>query len=181
MINVPNIILVGPMGAGKTTIGRLLSQLLERDFLDSDRVIEEHAGADIPWIFEKEGEQGFRRRETSTLKELTQHYGSSIVMATGGGAVMREENRIILSNGGLVVYLYATIAQQLQRTSKSNHRPLLQNGNQKQILTSLFNERDPLYRDVADLIVETDSRNPKFVANKVFNAIQQHMKKESQV
>ncbi len=89
------------------------------------------------------------------------------VLATGGGAIMREENREILQQGGLVVYLYATIAQQLQRTSKSNHRPLLQNGNQKQILSTLFNERDPLYRDAAALIVETDARNPKLVANKV--------------
>lgn len=181
MINVPNIILVGPMGAGKTTIGRLLSQLLKREFLDSDRVIEEHAGADIPWIFEKEGEQGFRRRETAILKELTQEYGSRIVLATGGGAVMREENRAILHDGGMVVYLYATVAQQLQRTSKSNHRPLLQNGNQKEILSSLFQERDPLYREVADLIVETDSRNPKLVANKVLSSIQKHVKKENKV
>lgn len=176
MTNVPNIILVGPMGAGKTTIGRLLSQLLKRDFLDSDRVIEENAGADIPWIFEKEGEQGFRRRETSVLQQLTQEYGSQIVLATGGGAITRDENRQILQEGGLVVYLYATISQQLSRTSKSNHRPLLQNGNRKQILTDLFNERDPLYRDAASLIVETDSRNPKLVANKVLDAIKQHVK-----
>jgi len=179
MTNVPNIILVGPMGAGKTTIGRLLSQLLIREFLDSDRVIEEQAGADIPWIFEKEGEQGFRRRETAILRLLTQEYGSHVVLATGGGAIMREENRYILQQGGLVVYLYATVAQQLQRTSKSNHRPLLQNGNQKQILSTLFNERDPLYRDAAALIVETDARNPKLVANKVLDAICRHIKKES--
>ncbi|WP_438462745.1 shikimate kinase AroK [Marinomonas sp. PE14-40] len=179
MNNAPNIILVGPMGAGKTTIGRLLSQSLGREFFDSDRVIEENAGADIPWIFDKEGEDGFRRRETQALHDLTQEYGSAIVMATGGGAVMRDENRDILRKGGLVVYLYASVAQQLSRTSKSNHRPLLQNGNPKQVLTNLFKLRDPLYRDVAGLIVETDSRNPKVVANKVLDAIKRHLHKES--
>lgn len=178
MIHVPNIILVGPMGAGKTTIGRLLAQALERDFLDSDRVIEENAGADIPWIFEKEGEQGFRRRETATLQQLTQEYGAKVVLATGGGAIMREENRTILQQGGLVVYLYATINQQVQRTSRTNHRPLLQTGNRKQILTDLFKERDPLYRQAANLIVKTDSRNPKLVANKVLGAIEEHIKQE---
>ncbi|EAQ63119.1 probable Shikimate kinase [Marinomonas sp. MED121] len=178
MIIAPNIILVGPMGAGKTTIGRLLSQSLGREFFDSDRVIEENAGADIPWIFDKEGEEGFRRRETQALQELTKEYGA-IVMATGGGAVMLDENRDILRQGGLVVYLYASVSQQLTRTSKSNHRPLLQNGNPKQILTNLFKARDPLYRDVAGLVVETDSRNPKVVANKVLDAIKRHLKKES--
>jgi len=167
------------MGAGKTTIGRLLSQSLEREFFDSDRVIEENAGADIPWIFDKEGEDGFRRRETHALHELTQEYGAAIVMATGGGAVILDENREILRQGGLVVYLYASVSQQLARTSKSNHRPLLKNGNPKQILSNLFKIRDPLYREVASLIVETDSRNPKVVANKVLDAIKRHLKKES--
>ncbi|TBR44705.1 shikimate kinase AroK [Marinomonas agarivorans] len=180
MTHVPNIILVGPMGAGKTTIGRLLAQSLGRDFLDSDRVIEENAGADIPWIFEKEGEQGFRRRETSTLQQLTQEYGAKVVLATGGGAIMRKDNRTILQQGGLVIYLYATISQQVQRTSRTNHRPLLKTGNRQQILTDLFKERDPLYRETADVIVKTDSRNPKLVANKVLGAIEQHMKKEKQ-
>lgn len=179
MIIAPNIILVGPMGAGKTTIGRLLSQSLEREFFDSDRVIEENAGADIPWIFDKEGEDGFRKRETQALIELTQEHGTAIVMATGGGAILRDENRDILRQGGLVVYLYASVSQQLTRTSKSNHRPLLQTGNPKQILSNLFKIRDPLYRDVAGLVVETDSRNPRVVANKVLDAIKRHLKKES--
>lgn len=179
MTNAPNIILVGPMGAGKTTIGRLLSQSLKREFFDSDRVIEEKAGADIPWIFDKEGEEGFRRRETNVLYELTQELGESVVMATGGGAVMKEENRRILQQGGLVIYLYATVAQQLSRTSKSNHRPLLQTGNPKETLTRLFQARDPLYKEVADLVVETDTRHPRAVANKVLAAIEQYLSHSS--
>lgn len=175
MTDVPNIILVGPMGAGKTTIGRLLAQFLKRDFLDCDRVIEEQSGASIPWIFDKEGEDGFRHRETSTLKQLTQDYGSLIVLATGGGVVMREDNHDILRQGGLVVYLYATVEQQLQRTSKSNNRPMLYGGDPKEILTNLFSERDPLYRKTSALIVETDARNPKLVAKKVLDTIQSYL------
>lgn len=179
MMIAPNIILVGPMGAGKTTIGRLLSQSLGNEFYDSDREIEENAGADIPWIFEKEGEEGFRRRETQILQDLTRLDSKPIVLATGGGAVMREENRKILSNGGLVVYLFATIQQQLHRTSKSNHRPLLQTSDPKATLTELFRVRDPLYREVAHVIIETDSRHPKAVANKVLDEIQVYLKSEN--
>lgn len=175
MMIAPNIILVGPMGAGKTTIGRLLSQSLGHEFFDSDRVIEENAGADIPWIFEKEGEDGFRRRETQALYELTHELGQPIVLATGGGAIMRAENRDILRDGGLVVYLYASINQQLVRTAKSNHRPLLQTGDPKATLTRLFSTRDPLYREVATIVVETDTRHPKAVANKVWAAIDRYL------
>ena len=180
MTNAPNIILVGPMGAGKTTIGRLLSQSLEREFYDSDRVIEENAGADIPWIFEKEGEDGFRKRETQALQGmLEEHAQTPIVLATGGGIVMREENRQILGEQPLVVYLYASVAQQLQRTAKSNHRPLLQTGNPRETLQRLFDTRDPLYRQVASVIVETDSRHPKNVAKKVLDAINKHLLENS--
>jgi shikimate kinase len=175
----PNIILVGPMGAGKTTIGRLLSQSLGNEFYDSDRVIEENAGADIPWIFEKEGEEGFRRRETQALYELTHGLDKPIVLATGGGAVLRSENRDILRQGGLVVYLYATVNQQLIRTAKSNHRPLLKTGDPRETLTNLFAIRDPLYREVADIIVETDTRHPRAVANKVWDAIEHHLNTET--
>jgi len=179
MINVPNIILVGPMGAGKTTIGRLLSQSLVREFYDSDKVIEENAGADIPWIFDKEGEEGFRKRETCTLAHMLNHQDERIVLATGGGIVMRDENRKLLrDSNALVVYLYASVAQQLYRTSKSNHRPLLQNGDPKATLKKLFQVRDPLYREVANVIVETDSRHPKSVANKTLDAIKRHLKTE---
>lgn len=167
------------MGAGKTTIGRLLSQSLGREFYDSDRVIEENAGADIPWIFEKEGEEGFRKRETQALETMLHHPAGSIVLATGGGIVMREENRQLLHNDALVVYLYASVAQQLHRTSKSNHRPLLQTGDPQATLKKLFQVRDPLYREVADLVVETDARHPKSVANKALDAIKHYLKSES--
>lgn len=179
MIEAPNIILVGPMGAGKTTIGRLLSQSLGREFYDSDRVIEEKAGADIPWIFEKEGEDGFRQRETCVLVSMLKHDEDSIVLATGGGIVMREENRRLLNDNVLVVYLYASVAQQLHRTSKSNHRPLLRTSDPKATLKKLFQVRDPLYREVATVIVETDSRHPKAVANKALEAIKRYLKSES--
>ncbi|WP_460754843.1 shikimate kinase [Marinomonas epiphytica] len=181
MMKAPNIILVGPMGAGKTTIGRLLSQLMGKEFYDLDKVIEENAGADIPWIFDKEGDEGFRKRETCALKSMLEMQESGVVLATGGGIVTREENCSLLKEGHLVIYLYASIAQQLHRTSKSNHRPLLQVSDPKATLRKLFQVRDPLYKDVATLVVETDARHPKAVANKVLDAIKKHLTTEPTV
>ncbi|MEP3349194.1 MAG: shikimate kinase [Marinomonas sp.] len=181
MTKAPNIILVGPMGAGKTTIGRLISQSMGKEFYDLDKVIEDNAGADIPWIFEKEGEDGFRKRETQALTSIVQSDTSDSVVATGGGIVMREENRDILRDDALVVYLYASVAQQLYRTSKSTHRPLLQTGDPRATLRKLFEVRDPLYREVATLVIETDSRHPKSVANKVLDAIKRHLDMETSV
>ncbi|MCS7488452.1 MULTISPECIES: shikimate kinase [Marinomonas] len=178
MIKAPNIILVGPMGAGKTTIGRLISQSMGKEFYDLDKVIEDNAGADIPWIFEREGEDGFRKRETQALASIAESDTGDCVLATGGGIVMREENREILRENALVVYLYASVAQQLYRTSKSTHRPLLQTGDPKATLKKLFEVRDPLYREVANLIIETDARHPRSVANKVLDAIRRHLKME---
>lgn len=169
------------MGAGKTTIGRLISHSMGKDFHDLDKVIEDNAGADIPWIFEREGEDGFRKRETQALLSMTESAAEDCVLATGGGIVMREENRDILRQGALVVYLYASVAQQLYRTSKSSHRPLLQTGDPKATLTKLFEVRDPLYREVATLVIETDARHPRSVANKVLNAIKRHLNTESTV
>jgi len=157
-----NIVLVGPMGAGKSTIGRLLATELGLPFFDSDREIEGRSGANIPWIFDVEGEEGFRRRETQTIIELLQEEGP-IVLATGGGAIMRPENRTAISQSSTVIYLHTTIEQQLQRTSKDKNRPLLQNDNPKAVLESLFELRDPLYREAADLIVKTDRQSPKSV------------------
>ncbi|WP_353666962.1 shikimate kinase [Marinomonas sp. THO17] len=178
MINAPNIILVGPMGAGKTTIGRLISQSMGKEFYDLDKVIEDNTGADIPWIFEREGEEGFRKRETQALANIVQSEKNNTVLATGGGIVMREENRDILKQDALVIYLYASVAQQLYRTSKSSHRPLLQTGDPKATLKKLFAIRDPLYRDVATLIIETDARHPKAVANKVIDALRRYLNSE---
>ncbi|KZZ42512.1 shikimate kinase [Thalassolituus sp. HI0120] len=153
------------MGAGKSTIGRLLSSELHTEFFDSDKVIEERCGANIPWIFDMEGEAGFREREEHAIDELTQMGG--IVLATGGGAVMRDTNRQHLAARGTVVYLCTSVEQQLARTAKDKNRPLLQQDNPEQILRDLFAVRDPLYREVADVIIETDQRNPKWVVHEL--------------
>ncbi len=160
-----SVFLIGPMGAGKSTIGRLLSQELRFEFHDSDKVIEQRCGADIPWIFEKEGEQGFREREEQVIDEITQLSG--IVLATGGGAVMREQNRIHLGSRGTVVYLCTSVDQQLARTARDRNRPLLQTEDPEAVLRDLFATRDPLYRSVADIIIETDQRNPRWVVQEL--------------
>lgn len=156
-----SVFLIGPMGAGKSTIGRLLSQELKFEFYDSDKVIEERCGANIPWIFDKEGEIGFREREESVIDELTQQKG--IVLSTGGGAVMRAANRQYLASRGTVIYLCTSVEQQLARTARDRNRPLLQTADPEAVLRKLFEERDPLYRSVADIIIETDQRNPRWV------------------
>lgn len=166
-----NLILVGPMGAGKSTIGRLLAKELQLPFKDSDKEIEERTGANIPWIFDVEGEAGFREREQSALAELCQEEG--LVLATGGGAVLREENRRALREGGCVIYLHASVEQQLERTSRDRNRPLLQTENPGDVLRKLVTLRDPLYRDVADLIIETDQRPPRMVMQEILDRLEQ--------
>lgn len=165
MMRTSSIYLVGPMGAGKSTIGRLLSAELKLEFFDSDKVIEERCGANIPWIFDMEGEIGFREREEQVIDDLTQMQG--IVLATGGGVVMREANRRYLSSRGTVVYLCTSVEQQLARTSKDKNRPLLQTENPEAVLRDLFSKRDPLYREIADIIIETDQRNPRWVVQEL--------------
>jgi shikimate kinase len=167
-----NIILVGPMGAGKTTIGKQLAQQLGRDFYDSDRVIEEHTGANIPLIFELEGEEGFRKREKNILKELTQKQG--IVLATGGGAVLDSDNRAQLAKYGFVIYLSAPLTQLFNRTSKDRNRPLLQTKNPRKKLEEIISARDPLYREVADLIIETDDKPVRNVVKNLLLKISEH-------
>ena len=169
MKKTTNIFLIGPMGAGKTTIGRLLADKLKLNFVDADKYIEETTGADIPWIFDVEGEAGFRERETRAIDELSQ--GEGLMLATGGGAVTIEQNRHYLSERGVVVYLYATVDQQVERTARDRNRPLLQNDNPRQILESLFTIRDPLYRSIADIIVTTDNRPPHIVARDIGDQI----------
>ncbi|HTO18463.1 MAG TPA: shikimate kinase AroK [Pseudomonas sp.] len=156
-----NLIIVGPMGAGKSTIGRLLAKELRLDFKDSDKEIEVRAGANIPWIFDVEGEQGFRDREQAMLAELCE--AQDQVIATGGGAVMRPENRRTLRAGGRVIYLHTSVEQQLARTARDRNRPLLRTANPGQVLSDLLAIRDPLYREIADLIIETDERPPRLV------------------
>ena len=164
-----NLILIGPMGAGKSTIGRQVSSLLHYEFVDSDHEIEERSGADIPWIFDVEGEEGFRKRESAMIEELTQR--SHIVLATGGGAVMREDNRKAIAAGGIVVYLRATVEQQLARTSRDQNRPLLQTSDPRSVLTKLMEVRDPLYREIADYVVETEQGGVKDVASKIASLV----------
>ena len=159
------------MGAGKSTIGRLLAKELHLPFKDSDKEIEVRTGANIPWIFDKEGEPGFRDRETAMIVELCHENG--IVLATGGGAVMRPENRQALRNGGRVVYLHASIEQQVARTSRDRNRPLLRNANPEKILRDLLAVRDPLYREIADLVVETDERPPRMVVFDILERLAQ--------
>ena len=159
------------MGAGKSTIGRLLAKELHLPFKDSDKEIEVRTGANIPWIFDKEGEPGFRDRETAMIVELCHENG--IVLATGGGAVMRPENRQALRNGGRVVYLHASIEQQVARTSRDRNRPLLRNANPEKILRDLLAVRDPLYREIADLVVETDERPPRMVVLDILERLAQ--------
>ncbi len=149
------------MGAGKSTIGRLLAKELRLPFIDSDKEIEERTGADIPWIFDVEGEQGFRDREQAVIEELL--LGDNQLLATGGGAVMREANRAALKRGAVVVYLYASVEQQILRTARDRNRPLLQTEDPAAVLRQLMAVRDPLYREVADIVVETDERPPRMV------------------
>ena len=167
-----NIILVGPMGAGKTTIGKQLAQQLGREFYDCDRVIEEHTGADIPLIFELEGEQGFRKREKNMLLELTQK--EDIVLATGGGAVLDPENRKQLTKSGFVIYLNAPLSQLINRTSKDKNRPLLQTADPRKKLEEIMAVRDPLYREVADAIIETDGSPVRNVVKKLVTLAKKH-------
>lgn len=165
------IFLVGPMGAGKTTVGKKLADYLGFEFLDSDHEIEARTGVDIPFIFEKEGEAGFRARETQVLDQLTGR--PQLVLATGGGAVLAEVNRQHLHARGFVVYLRASVEQQCARTERSGHRPLLATGNRRETLTRLFAEREPLYQAVAHLVVVTEGKNAKQIARDIAQQVRQ--------
>ncbi len=160
-----NVFLVGPMGAGKSTIGRLLASDLRLEFKDTDKEIEDRSGVDIPWIFDMEGEPGFRNREAAVLAELSQL--DHVLLATGGGIVLKPENRRVLSSNGRVVYLMTSIDEQVRRTSRDKKRPLLQNDNPRQVLTELMDMRHPLYEEIADYTIDTDGRSPKSVAQEL--------------
>lgn len=163
-----NIFLIGPMGAGKSTIGRQLAQQLNLSFFDSDQEIETRTGASISWVFDVEGEVGFRNREERIINELTQKTG--IVLATGGGSILSGVIRDYLANRGLVIYLKTTIDKQLIRTKRDKRRPLLKLSKQtdiKELLISLANQRNPLYEEIADIIVSTDEHSARLVVNKI--------------
>ena len=166
-----NLILVGPMGAGKSTIGRLLAKELHLPFKDSDKEIEVRTGADIPWIFDVEGEPGFREREQAVIADLCREDG--LVLATGGGAVLRQENREALRAGGRVIYLHASVEQQLERTARDRNRPLLRTADPGRVLRDLLAIRDPLYREIADVVIDTDQRPPRMVVQEILSRLEQ--------
>ncbi len=170
MRNTRNIYLIGPMGAGKSTVGRLLAKTLGSQFVDSDREIEQRAGVSIPTIFEYEGESGFRKREGEVLAELARLDG--IVMATGGGSIMSEENRVLLHQCGFVVYLQCSIDKQLERTGRDPNRPLLQTGNPREKLRELFRTREPYYRALADFTVDTGQCTSRIAIRQILRAYQ---------
>lgn len=169
MGNKQNIFLIGPMGAGKTTMGRQIAKRLHMDFEDSDHAIEEHTGADIPLIFEKEGEDGFRKREIAVIDELTQL--KHLVLATGGGAILAEENRQHLKNRGIVIYLHSDIKYLIERTRHDKNRPLLQTPDPAAKLRELMNIREPLYRETADIIINTGQQSIKTVISAMLDKI----------
>lgn len=163
-----NIFLIGPMGVGKSTIGRQLANLLNKDFMDTDHEIEKRTGVDIPTIFDIEGEEGFRKREAAVLDEMTS--GSNLVLATGGGAILLEDNRRALRRG-FVVYLSASLETLIERTRRDKSRPLLQNTDRQKKIKELMMERDPIYRQESDIIVETDGRSAKAVAKEIVDQL----------
>ena len=164
MRNTRNIFLIGPMGAGKSTIGRHLAKMVKLEFYDSDQVIEERTGADISWIYDVEGEDGFRKREEGIIDELSKLSG--IVLATGGGAIVSSANRSVLAARGAVVYLQTSFDAQMQRIARDKKRPLLQQAKAPESdidLQAIMVEREPLYVEIADLAVDTDGRSMKAV------------------
>jgi shikimate kinase len=165
MMRLQNIFLIGPMGAGKSTVGRQLAENLSFEFRDSDQEIQRRTGVDIPTIFEFEGEEGFRARERQVIEELSQQDG--IVLATGGGAVLRADNRQDLAARGVVIYLHCSPEQQYARTSRDRNRPLLATDDPLGRLRELMAERDPLYRQVADMVVSTEKRGTSSVVKEI--------------
>ena len=165
----PLIILIGPMGAGKTTIGKLLAQQLGFDFYDTDQEVERLSGASVSWIFEKEGEIGFRARESRVLDRLTRM--NQVVLATGGGAVTTLENHAYLKRG-IIIYLRAEVDIQYERTCRDKNRPLLQTENPKQKLQALFEKRDPIYQQLADITVVTGHFSPKKMIQDILAKLQ---------
>lgn len=170
MLSKANVFLIGPMGSGKSAVGRHLARLLGFSFHDSDADIEAKTGVDIAFIFEKEGEAGFRQRERESILRLTGL--ERVVIATGGGAVILPDNRRVLAERGTVVYLETSIAQQLERTRHGRHRPLLNDTDPKAKLGELMRERAALYEQIADITVSTDGRRVQLVAEEIHRELE---------
>ncbi|MGD9339362.1 MAG: shikimate kinase AroK [Chromatiales bacterium] len=168
-MSIINVFLIGPMGAGKTAVGKQLARRLGWEFVDSDREIEDRTGVDISFIFEKEGEEGFRQRECKVIEDLTTRH--NVVLATGGGAVLDSANRTVLAGRGYVVYLFASVDQQAERTRTARNRPLLNTEDPRARLEELMEVRDPLYRQVADLVLHTDGQRVTQVAEEIHRNI----------
>jgi shikimate kinase len=169
MLTKPNIFLIGPMGSGKTAVGKHLARLYRFTFHDSDADVEARTGVDIPFIFEKEGEAGFRLREKESIERLTRL--QSIVLATGGGAVIDADNRRALAERGAVIYLETSIDQQLERTRHARHRPLLNDTDPEQKLNELMLRRAVLYAEIADFTVSTNGRRVQLVAEEIYQEL----------
>ena len=167
-----NIFIVGPMGSGKTTVGKIVAGELFLDFHDTDANIEDSTGVTIDWIFDIEGEEGFRKRETSTLKEMVAL--NSIVLATGGGIVIEEENRELLASRGTVFYLHTPISIQVERTARDTDRPLLKDKDPEKVLASLQKSRQSLYEEVADHIIDTEDKSGSQVANEIVKLVKNY-------
>ena len=167
-LNSKNIVLVGPMGCGKTTIGRRLASELNQDFFDTDHEIIKKTGVSIDLIFDIEGEEGFRRRESKVLESLCDM--KNIVIATGGGVVLLPQNRVMLKSIGVVIYLLSSVDQLLRRTAKSKTRPLLENSSDRQkTITEIVNARDKYYREVASIVIDTTGKKLNEVINIIMN------------
>ena len=167
-----NIFLIGPMGVGKSTIGRVLANIMDLRFFDSDQEIESITGADIPWIFDVEGESGFRERERKMIRQLCKR--RDIVLATGGGVILAKQNRETLCSNGTVVYLTAPIKKLVDRTRKDKNRPLLQTDDPERKIIELFNARNHLYKDTADIVIDTEGKKPQTVASEIKELIQKN-------
>ena len=168
-----HIFLVGPMGVGKTTVGKQLASLLHRPFIDVDAEIETRCGADIPWIFDMEGEQGFRQRESKVLEDIIASNPSSVI-ATGGGVVLSAKNRQLLQSSGQVIYLSASEQQLYERMRRDKSRPLLQVEDREKVISQLLEVRDPLYKEVADVVFSAEGGSSAKVAKVLLDELSKH-------